>query len=618
MFQNVSLRAKAIGFAIALSTFPVLGIGAVAYYFANRAITQDVMQLQQGYAVELADKLSRFMFERYGDIQAIANLAILTDPKVSSIVPKNLKEDTLNRYVKIYHVYDNITIFDLRGNVILKSQSGTIQNPSNKEYFQQVISTGKPVVSSPEFSPSTSDLVVYLAAPIKNTLTGKTIGIARSRLPIQHIKERITSLNNAEQQAHVIDGSGKIFVARSSREIGQEIELEYPFFRQLKADKQTEARIVFSQLDKTDKVLTIALTPTLAGMSNLNWTVLIDSDTDIAFRAQTNLLRTILIGCVVTALAVSAIAATIANRTAKSINVIVSTITTSTTQIASTIDQQERTATHQAASVNQTTSTMTELGASSKTSAEQAESSAENARQILALAESSAAGASQVLNLAERGTQTVERTLDGISTLKEKVEAIAEQIMRLNQQVNQIGNIINIVSDLANQTNMLALNAAVEAVRAGEHGKGFGVVAAEIRKLADQSKRSAEKINALVADIQSAVNSTVMVTDEGRKTAEIGIQLSQETADAFTSVTEAINEIVLSKQQASLSAINKIVVSSQQISLTAQQQAIAIQQVVEAMNSINQGAVQTANGITQTKIGIQKLNEVAQNLKAIV
>ena len=91
---------------------------------------------------------------------------------------------------------------------------------------------------------------------------------------------------------------------------------------------------------------------------------------------------------------------------------------------------------------------------------------------------------------------------------------VADQILRLGEQTTQIGSIANLVKDLATQTNMLALNAAVEAARAGDHGKGFAVVASEVRKLADQSKKSAEEAAALIAEVQKATNSTIMVTEE--------------------------------------------------------------------------------------------------------
>ena len=264
-------------------------------------------------------------------------------------------------------------------------------------------------------------------------------------------------------------------------------------------------------------------------------------------------------------------------------------IASSTSEIASTVEQQERTAQQQAASVNETTTTMDELGASSRQSAEQAAAAA--------------GGAKQALELAEGGTRAVDRTLDGMATLRDKVGAIADQIMRLSEQTSQIGSISGLVSDLANQTNMLALNAAVEAVRAGEHGKGFAVVSGEIRKLADQSKKSAEKINALVQDIQNAINSTVMATDEGTKTVEEGVRIAQETSEAFAGVTDAVNNVVL---------------NSQQISLNVKQQAVAIQQVVTAMNNLNSAARETASGIGQVKVGTQRLNTAAGQLQSLV
>ncbi|NJL67115.1 MAG: methyl-accepting chemotaxis protein [Oscillatoriales cyanobacterium RU_3_3] len=274
---------------------------------------------------------------------------------------------------------------------------------------------------------------------------------------------------------------------------------------------------------------------------------------------------------------------------ARTIERAISSIASSSTQIAATVEEQERMASQQAASVNETTTTMDELGASSRATAQQVETAAHQAM--------------QALNLAGGGTKAVEQTLEAMATLKLKVQEMQGQIMQLSEQTDRIGNISIVVSDLANQTNMLALNAAVEAVRAGEHGKGFGVVAAEIRKLADRSKKSANQINLLVADIQRAINSTVMVTDEGTKTVESGVSIAEETAEAFAGVANAINHVVL---------------SSQQISLNAKQQAIAIEQVVEAMNSLNQAAAQTACGIGQTKIGTQKLNEAALDLKAVV
>jgi methyl-accepting chemotaxis protein len=273
----------------------------------------------------------------------------------------------------------------------------------------------------------------------------------------------------------------------------------------------------------------------------------------------------------------------------KALKGIINMIVSSSTEIAATIEQQERIAVQQAASVNQTTTTMDELGASSRQSAMQAESALENA--------------SHVLNMAAEGSKVVQKTQQGMLNLTEKVGGIAEQVLHLSQQTNHIANITNLVSDLANQTNMLAINATVEAVRAGEQGKGFGVVAREIRRLADQSQQSAAEINDLINDIQNAINKTVMVTDEGNTTLDNSLKLTEGTAETFNHVANAINNVV---------------VSSQQIYLNTKQQALAIEQVVDAMNALNKGAAEAASGITQSRIGTQKLNQAALNLRYVV
>jgi len=152
---------------------------------------------------------------------------------------------------------------------------------------------------------------------------------------------------------------------------------------------------------------------------------------------------------------------------AKTISEAVNAIASSATEIAATVEQQERTATQQSSYVHQTTTIMDELGAASQQSAKLVQAGAESEP--------------QALKSTERETLAVEQTLESMIILKENVGAIAQPIMRLNEQTNQIGNISSVVTNLANPTNILALNAAVEAVRARVNAKGFNVLATEIR-----------------------------------------------------------------------------------------------------------------------------------------
>ncbi len=264
-------------------------------------------------------------------------------------------------------------------------------------------------------------------------------------------------------------------------------------------------------------------------------------------------------------------------------------IDASSTQIASTVQEQERIASDQAAAVNQTTTSVDELGSSSQQAAQQVEDTSNYAQ--------------QVLELASAGNTSVEQTRTGIATLQENVGRVAHQIMELNAQAAEIGSISRWVGDLANQTNMLALNAAVEAVRAGASGKGFGVVAGEIRKLADQSNTSSQKINDLVRDIQQAISTTTQMAEQGTHAVENSVRVTEQTADTFARVTDSVNSVAD---------------NSQQVSINIRQQNLAIQQIVTAMNSLNQGANETASGIAQTRTSTRQLSETAKFLRDLV
>jgi methyl-accepting chemotaxis protein len=279
----------------------------------------------------------------------------------------------------------------------------------------------------------------------------------------------------------------------------------------------------------------------------------------------------------------------ISRKALKPVREITAGLATSAMEMSATVQQHERIATQQAASVSETTTTMDELGASFSATAGQAETAASEARQSLALT--------------DEGAVAVERAYAGMLSLKEKVSDISEQILRLSERTGQIGVVTNLVSDLASQTNMLALNAAVEAARAGDQGKGFNVVATEIRKLADESKRSAERINLMVSEIQKATNLTVMAAEEGAKTVEEGLKLAQSSGETFNRLASS-----------SRNAFQNI----QQIMLNVKQQSSAIQQVVDAMTSLNAGARETAAGTAQTKSAAGHLNQSAQKLKSII
>ena len=229
---------------------------------------------------------------------------------------------------------------------------------------------------------------------------------------------------------------------------------------------------------------------------------------------------------------------------AKHITDAVNSMSSTSTEIAATVNQHERTASQQASMVNETTTTIQELGVSSRQTSEQASSAAEVAQNTLA-----ATG---------EGSAIVKQALEGMNSLGEKVGIIADQTLALGEQTAQIGNLANMVKDLSGEINMLALNAAVEAARAGEHGRGFAIVAGEVRKLANESKKSAEQANAVIADIQKATNATILRTEEGTKVVDEVTGYARNVGVLFDSLSEASSKVYENAQQVMLNATTAV------------------------------------------------------------
>jgi len=116
-WRSLNLRTKATALAIAIGTLPVIAIGTAAYFAASAPLREEVFRTQTEQANQINDKLNRFMFERFGDIQAIANLPTLRDPKVQAVTTPKSRQELLESYIKFYRVYDSIALYDLDGNL---------------------------------------------------------------------------------------------------------------------------------------------------------------------------------------------------------------------------------------------------------------------------------------------------------------------------------------------------------------------------------------------------------------------------------------------------------------------------------------------------------------------
>ncbi len=189
---------------------------------------------------------------------------------------------------------------------------------------------------------------------------------------------------------------------------------------------------------------------------------------------------------------------------------------------------------------------------------------------------------------ANKGNESLHRVITQMNTINTAVLESANVVKNLGNHSIEIGNIISLITDIAEQTNLLALNAAIEAARAGDHGRGFAVVADEVKKLAEQSKQSAEQIANLISEIQQDTNRAVTVMDTGTQEVQIGMQVVKVAEEGFSKIVELIEQVSKQIQEATTvseemsSSAEQIYASFDEIATIAQMSSVNLQNVASA------------------------------------
>lgn len=271
------------------------------------------------------------------------------------------------------------------------------------------------------------------------------------------------------------------------------------------------------------------------------------------------------------------------------INEVVAILTSSNSQLMSTIAELSSSSNETATTVSEITTTISEVKQTAEVSAQKAQSVSNTAQKSL--------------QISEKGIASTEDTMEGMNNIHEQVKKIADTIIKLSEQSQTIGDITNSVNDLAEQSNLLALNASIEAVKAGEYGKGFGVVAQEIRTLADQSKQATRQIRDILSEVQKSISSAVMATEQGGKAVDKGLELTEDAGDSISMLADSIAEA----SQASA-----------QIAASSKQQLTGMEQLASAMDNIKTAATQNATGAKQAEDAVGNIKTIVENLNNLI
>ncbi len=265
-----------------------------------------------------------------------------------------------------------------------------------------------------------------------------------------------------------------------------------------------------------------------------------------------------------------------------------SELSAAASELQVTSQQQASGATEQASAVSEVSTTVEELGAT--------------ARQIAQSADHVAQAAQQTLEHLSNGQSAVDESVQAMERIRTRMQDISTRVLSLGERSQQIGEIIDLIDDISDETHLLALNAAIEAAGAGEHGRRFAVVAAEVKSLANRTLAAAKEVQGVIAEIRQATNAAVLAAEEGGKEVERGAELSYRAGQVMDTI---------------LMVAERTAQSGSEIGMATAQQQSASEQVVEAMREIAEVARQSAGGARQMAESAAMLTAIADRLNGI-
>lgn len=577
----MKIRAKLTTIICGLLILALGILGSVNYLQVQGLITQDAEEKLTLTAAGAANEVGLWFEARRAEIIMLANSPLLQGERDRAI-SYLMEESSKNK------IYSRFFLVDDKGNAVYTNN--TQANVSDRDFYQKVMATGDAFVANPVISKVDGRMVVVVAAPLKQN--GKTIGMLGGTVSIDELIGKLLTLKVGETgYAYVVQDNGLVIIHPE-----KELVMKTNLLNDANVDSQL--RLLTEKMAKgergTGDYLFQGMPKYLAyaPVTGTSWSLAVNVP-EAEVMAKLHSFKTVFFVTLFIVLSIGGIISFLFARTlAKPLQKLSSmadkfsqgdlsvpevsinskdelgllagafnTMTANTRAIIRKVIQ----------SAEQVAAASEELTASAEQSAVAAEHVADDVGKItltteqqhVGLQESTGvveklslriqeinSGATEASLLAEQtsgkivsGRDAVGQSVEQMNKIAEATNSVQQAIEQLAASSTQINEIVNVIADIAGQTNLLALNAAIEAARAGEQGRGFAVVADEVRKLAEQTQEAAKQITGLIGENQSNIINAVSLMHTGSGDVQQGILLVNQAGSSFSEITQLVGQV---------------------------------------------------------------------------
>ncbi|MBM7868463.1 HAMP domain-containing protein [Heliobacterium gestii] len=570
----MSLRLKLIAGFVLFSLLPLLLLGYTSYSTVSTSLEQEIRQRQSQWANSMLQDLNKSIEERRNLLKQLSSL-----PKIKSMSLSEQKP-LLESFGSVFPDMDAIAVIDMTGMQTARSNSAANVNVADRDYTRAILKEGKLfAVGVPTISKVTGKPILSIAVPI--TEGGQLVGALAGYLRVDDvIRSFITRTqefdSSADKKIIIVDSQQKLLYHPDNSKTTETAPYPLP------------AAGADGTADYSDSGVRYVATLMHSDFTNL--TILIRDDEATLF-APIYKLTYLLLGLSAGMIALSLVASTLFGRriaapleamgaqarklASGDLTVHLNDINYSEPEIRQLVDafqemshglqqligeiqqssrlvntesvslngtcqQSAKAADHLARSNEAVANTLLEQTRHLSQTVEQMEQLSILSQDIVTEGKTASQEGFQLTRLSETISTSLQEAQTLSETTAETMRQGAETTSQLHEKSTGIEEIIQAITDITDQTNLLALNAAIEAARAGEHGLGFGVVADEIRKLAEQSRQAAQRIQTIITEIRTDIDATVSAINEGHRLADAEHQKSQENAARLREMVELL------------------------------------------------------------------------------